>query len=149
MRCVGWCGLCYSNVKGRGNNRGHAQFRSRNANPTGWRKWCYMKKPDQGQSPAVAAKAERCKLTSSWTALWEQLTDVAWDDGSERRPSTLLLFFSDGVWKACLNDKESERTGWIAGHTLSELLSSLDKALAGNKVDWRAAKAYDARKQKK
>jgi hypothetical protein len=96
-----------------------------------------MKKPVVVDGISIAAPAERCKLTSGWKSLWDHLTETKWDDGSERTPSTLLVFYSDGCWKACLNDKSMGRTGWISSATLSGLLRTLDEALEAEKLDWR------------
>lgn len=71
-------------------------------------------------------------------AVMEYMTAREWPDGEERETSTLLLFVEDGVFKACLNDRENERGLWATSETLRGSIEALEARLRGGKADWRA-----------
>lgn len=99
----------------------------------------------QGQGPPAAADA----LGSQFPALVEYLTLAAWPDGSVRETATLLILGEDGMWKACINDRANERSGWLSGSTLAGLLASLEANLAEDRMEWRKHRPggkYKARK---
>jgi hypothetical protein len=81
-------------------------------------------------------------------ALWEYLTVTAWPDGTPRVPSSLTLFLADGLFKACLSDKEAERVCFVSGASLEALLASLEASLAQHKADWRPSREAAAKRRK-
>jgi hypothetical protein len=70
-------------------------------------------------------------------ALGEYLTLDRWDDDSDRRTSTLLLFCEAGRWTACLNDRECGRSAWASGETPEAALEALEDSLANDCAAWR------------
>src|SRR5678816_2203499 len=108
--CPGWCGFCYSNVKGRGRHKGHARYR---AAPTK-RRSDEMRKPvndrPAGDSDATLRIDTDGLLARRAPTVLQWLSDDRWDDGSARQPSTLLVFAEDGCLKACLNDRDGSRS---------------------------------------
>lgn len=73
--------------------------------------------------------------------LVQHLSDVLWDDGKPRTPSTLTVFVEDGRVKLALNDREASASLYVAGDSLKQALGSLEKALGGpGRPDWRAWK---------
>lgn len=91
--------------------------------------------PANGQGRPGAAGADT--LASQFPALVEYLTLATWPDGTARETATLLLLSEDGLWKACLNDRGNERSGWLSGSTLGGLLGSLEAHLAEDRMEWR------------
>jgi len=86
-------------------------------------------------NPTVAFKDD--DMEKKFPNLYAMLTDVTWEDGSQRRTSTLLFFVEDGTMKACLNDRDQGLTGWISADSLAGLLDALETALADDRLDWR------------
>lgn len=66
------------------------------------------------------------------------LSATVWEDGGERTPGTLTFFIEDGVWKACLNDRDGEASLYVTGATMMDCLASLEKRAGGGPGgDWR------------
>lgn len=80
-----------------------------------------------------------------YPALFEYLTLVVWEDGTARQTSTLLLFFEDGAWKACLNDRENARSAWASGGSPHQAIRALEDALGDDLVEWRRRKDKPSR----
>lgn len=81
--------------------------------------------------------------------LHDHLFDQTWDDGSSRETSTLLIFRDDGGWKACLNDRSMQRTAFICGASVQELLDAIEEGLAGDELDWRTKRPVTNQKPRK
>lgn len=69
--------------------------------------------------------------------LVEYLSTAAWEDGSPRELSTLLVFLDGHRWKVCLNDRATARVCFVSGADPEEALSNLEEGLAKDSVDWR------------
>lgn len=74
--------------------------------------------------------------------LFEYLTARTFEDGSERETSTLLIFASEGVWKACLNDRAEQRALWASGASYADAIAALESLLDSGAETWRAYKPY-------
>lgn len=89
---------------------------------------------------------------SDWPTLWptlvDYLTQEAWEDGSVRQTSTLLLFREEGCWKACLNDRAMERTAWCSGRSPEGLLQGLEDSLLTGSAEWRKKSVAGSGKRK-
>lgn len=96
-----------------------------------------MKKPGSGSSPTPLDGAALSDWTTLFPELWGHLSDPVWEGGEERRTSTLLLFWEEGLWKACLNDRALQRTAWSSGATPEGVLTSLEAGLADGMLEWR------------
>lgn len=77
------------------------------------------------------------QIQQRYPQLWEHLTAVAYDDGSRRETSTLLLFMQDGSLKGMLRDKDGERCLWVAARSLIGVLEALEGQLGDDMADWR------------
>lgn len=133
------CLLCLVNRRARGNYRGHWGYR-----PYRRRLRCemsqFVKRPvtpsgSSGDSDAGVSPAFRAKFP----ALVEFLTELAFEDGTPREPSTLLTFIEDGVWKLCLNDRALGRTLWVSGDTFTSTVESMERSLEDGTGCWRKA----------
>jgi hypothetical protein len=69
--------------------------------------------------------------------LWSELTTLVWEDGSERDPSSLTVFWQEGSLKGCLRDKGNERVTFVSGPYLESVLMLLDRGLSSGNLDWR------------
>jgi len=67
----------------------------------------------------------------------EFLTADTYPDGQIRKRSTLMVFVEDGTLKACLNDRDAERTLWRSGQSLEDVLLAIEVALVEPGTDWR------------
>lgn len=85
-------------------------------------------------SPTAATDKDFAK---THPALVEFMTLRRNDDGTPRQTSSLLIFCEDGVWKACLSERERELTLWAAGDTLAELLEAMEATLQSPAPQWR------------
>lgn len=79
-----------------------------------------------------------CAIMSTRPALGEYLTQCKYGDGSRRQTSTLLLFVEDGLLKACLHDRDLQRSLFVSGEDLDALLDRLESSLTSGTAEWRA-----------
>jgi len=77
------------------------------------------------------------------------LTQGEDDDGKERQVSTLLVFAEEGVWKACLSERDHDLTLWASAETFWGLLEALEGRLTESPVEWRKKKPYGQQGGKK
>jgi hypothetical protein len=144
---VGWCGECYSALRGRGSFKGHLRGDRRGRAET-LAKSMALKKPGPVERPAgVVGIGALDPQFMEMPCLWEYLTAEKWDDGSARQTSTLLFFVEDGRVKVCLNDRAAGRTAWATGTGFLDAMQSLEAALDGERVEWRKSSPGGARKR--
>jgi hypothetical protein len=70
-------------------------------------------------------------------------------DGSPRRPSSLTVFTEDGLFKACLNEKDLGLALYASGDTFPGALLALETRLHAPKVEWRRSAWQKGRGGKK
>lgn len=69
------------------------------------------------------------------------LCDDTWDDGGTRTPGSLTFYIEDGVWKACLNDRDASASLYVTGDNAVACMKSLESRLNGaTTADWRSWK---------
>jgi len=95
-----------------------------------------------GSSGARAA----CKTLEGFPTIWEYLTAMTFEDGSERQTSSLSVFVEDGVVKVALNDRAEQRSAYVTGDDLRAALKALEGQLGGAGADWRAWKVKGKKK---
>lgn len=135
-----WCGYCYANLKGRSCFSGHLKGRKGGGYATA-KRMALVKPSVAGGVVQGGGKSVESEFATLHTCLAEYLTSEAWEDGSARITSSLLIFVEGGLYKACLNDRALERTGWATGPSLEACLASLDAAIASDGIEWRKSKA--------
>jgi len=86
-------------------------------------------------NPTVAFKDD--DMEKKFPNLYAMLTDVTWEDGSQRRTSTLLFFVEDGTMKACLNDRACHRSAFFSGPSMPALLIVIEEKLLDDIVEWK------------
>lgn len=110
----------------------------------------YLRKPDPSAAgPSPTELPAGGSFAGTYPAVWEYLAMGAWDDGSPRERSTLLIMFQDGLVKLCLTDKALERACWTASDDLDDALAGLEGALAGGTAEWRKKPPYNPKGPKR
>lgn len=101
----------------------------------------YLQQPSKnGAAQTIASAVEVCDLATSWPAIFEHLTESAWESGVKRVTSTLMVFSEDGAIKLCLHDRAVARSAWVAGSSLTRALQLLENGLVAGSVEWRRDK---------
>lgn len=65
------------------------------------------------------------------------LTEQIKQNGQDRALGSLLFFWGDDVWKACLADRGEGRSVWGQGDSFEEAVSDIESRLKGGTADWR------------
>lgn len=87
--------------------------------------------------PGLGSGPAPCSIVPAGSALWDYLARDRYDNGDTRQRSTLLAFADEGLFKVCLNDRESERSLWASALTLQEAIQTLDALLDSPAAEWR------------
>lgn len=87
-------------------------------------------------------------FAKKYPLLLEFLTRELWEPGVPRQRGTLFLFCEDGVFKACLNDKDCDEVSFVTKPTFTALLDAVERGLANNTLDWRLSTQGKARRKK-
>lgn len=90
----------------------------------------------------VSASKEATTWATKHPALYEYMTSVTYPDGGQRKTSTLLLFWEDGIWKGCLKDRDAGRSLWVTAGSPQEVLSDLEATLQSDVAEWRKDKDW-------
>src|SRR5271166_763011 len=140
-----WCGYCYENLRRRANHSGHLGFRRPRRSVIHGEVNMPIDRPNgAGERPRGGDGADGGLFKQHFPLLWEYCTAESWSDGSPRVTASVLVFFEAGVFKCCLNDRASCRTGWSSGNTAEDALASIEGHLRANSMDWRKSKAPPA-----
>ena len=144
-----WCGECYAGRRGRSTTRGHYGYRPEII-VRGMSMAEFLKRHcPQSNAAASVGPTERCRWLQDHPALCEFLSLSFWEDGESRIPGTLLLCFGEGRWKCWINDRDSGRTAWLSGGTMTDLLDGLEARLQADNLDWRVAPGSNGKKKLK
>ena len=110
-----------------------------------------MKKPTESGKGLVRAAGAGFMVEEKarWPQLIEYLNAAAWDDGSPRETSTLMLLIEDGWLKVCLNDRAVGRSLWQSADTLMDALDALEDHLVAGTGEWRVKKPFGSTGRKK
>jgi hypothetical protein len=96
-----------------------------------------QKKAERRVSDPAGGGFVDAAFTASYPTLWMYLTQRRWDDGSERRTSTLTIF-ADGVAAKCLlKDRDAGLCLWVASESVLTLFEVLEAALCDGETEWR------------
>lgn len=106
---------------------------------------CRPRVVDSVTDPAIPA-AEDKDVEGLYPMLVEMVTARSYGDGSPRVPATLTIFAEMGVWKLCLNDKDTARTAWVSSPGLVSAIERLEAQLASDSCEWRKATVYAKKK---
>jgi len=111
-----------------------------------------LKKPSvaSGASSTTPTAASLGSWGKTYPTLCEFLSTQVWEDGSSRECGSVILFWDreGGLWKVCLNCKDTNRVAFVSGESPDDLLKALERALAGDKLDWRPARGGGGAKRR-
>jgi len=83
-----------------------------------------------------------------YPTLLEWLVTEQWEDGSERKTSTILVFGEEGRVKVRLADRETDKVLWVTAESVRKALASLEADLVGGTGEWRDQPQYTPGKRK-
>ncbi len=112
-----------------------------------WREWDeffydeVLKMLQKGDSRKVsgqsASSLDGGEWAGSFPGLWSHMTQVRWEDGSARQPSSLLIFEQDGMLKAMLRDKSAGLCLWVAARSVPDIFCALEGGIMDADTEWR------------
>lgn len=88
-------------------------------------------------SNTPAAPPIDSEFETRWPNLYAYMTQETWPEGGARATSTLLFFVERGELKACISDRDAQRSAFFTGSSFSSLFDTVESALEGGDVDWR------------
>ncbi len=134
------CHACSQNQKEKSNLREHLYWVPGNQIEWSYAMGTWIKKPDATSATQEGAVTLSKGDSEKYAALIEFLGLETYEDGSKRQTGTMTLFLDGSGLKACLNDRDTGRTGWATAESFTALLGLLERQLREAKVEWRAAK---------
>lgn len=90
-----------------------------------------------GVGQVVSVLPDDPAFLARYPVIWEYMTIDSYDDGKPRQRSTLLFVVEDGAWKCCLNDRDQQRSLWLAGGSFEAVLAVLEATLDDPRAIWR------------
>lgn len=102
----------------------------------------FLREASERASKAEAIRPEADLILKDRPALVEYLTVDRWPGGKARVTSTLMLCFAEDRFRACLNDRDGQRSVWVSGATLDACLDALEAGLQADVLEWRAMKPF-------
>ena len=146
MQCRLWskgspCYLCTLGAKGKAFYKGHRGYRCGMEIKNGRSRMALVRPTGNQAGSGGGGVLAGSDATILFPNVWEYLTGLAWEDGSARQTSTLLVFVEDGMCKMCINDRALGRKAWATGPTPEAAITSLESCLASGAVEWRLDKA--------
>lgn len=96
----------------------------------------------------LALDAGKDSPMGRFPTLLEWIVTEQWEDGSERKTSTLMIFGEEGRIKLRLADRETEKVLWVTAESVKKALASLEADLVGGTGEWRDQPTYTPQKRK-
>ena len=90
---------------------------------------------EDGSSPLEGVCVD--SLMEKLPALVEYLSVQVYEDGERRETSTLTLFWEDGLFKGCLNDRDQLKSCFLSSASLMDLLVRFESGLELDELEWR------------
>ena len=97
--------------------------------------------PGSGQSDCMPDP----EFQETFPAMSEFMTAPSYPDGSAREKATVSVFFEDGVFKACLNERDRGLVLFVSEAKFACLFEALELLLQGEHVPWRISKQVVAK----
>lgn len=101
--------------------------------------------PGSGQSESL----QDPDFQMTFPALSEFMTAPSYPDGSAREKATVSVFFEDGMFKACLNERDRGLVLFVSEAKFGCLFEALELLLQGEHVPWRISKQTAAKGSQK
>lgn len=65
------------------------------------------------------------------------LHDRKYDNGKPRMTGAMSIFTLNGVLKACINDRENNRTCFVEAASFGELIAKVEVAICDDGIEWK------------
>jgi hypothetical protein len=91
---------------------------------------------------ACSSSLGECELTTLYPTLAEFLWRAKWEDGASRSTGTITLMVDSGMYKAAVNDRDSELSAFVSGRNLTGLLEAIERGLTEGSLEWRTKRAF-------
>lgn len=143
-----YCWWCERNLSGKANWPGHLGWMD--TKEFYWSPYMgkWIKKPTPpvsgGNAEIPVSKGDKEK----YEALLEMMTETRYEDGTERKTSTITLFCDQDGLKACLSDRDANRTAWATAESFAALLATLERGIREDRLEWRTARPWTPQKGK-
>lgn len=96
----------------------------------------------------VAFAFEDPEMQSELPNLYDHIAQVAYEDGDKRQTSTLSLSQGDKGLKVFINDKNSNESICVTGHSWKDLWESVEAVLGDPDAHWRESPQWETKKKK-
>jgi hypothetical protein len=93
-------------------------------------------RPEERQE-AATNQVKDPEFEASYPVMFEFMTSEIYEDGQPRKPSSMTVFTSDGLFKAVLKDPDNARSMWASGDNFEELLGTMELLLDSDDSVWR------------
>lgn len=149
MACrFSWCGLCYENLRGRSNHKGHRGYRAERKREKIVALDASKRRVRPGPgAPSDVGLDRDDVIGNSREILFDFLVERVWSDGRPRQTASLLIFVDEGQWKACLNDRDSGSVAFVSSSSVGGLLDAISDGLRGDSLDWRRGRDQGKRRK--
>lgn len=99
-----------------------------------------MRKPESASSPTGEKPFDpkMCEVFEHYPKIAEFLTDTQYDDGTERKLSSLKITAQDGNMRVALDDHDLKQSIYTVGDDLLTCLQLMEGALQSDSVRWYA-----------
>lgn len=137
QRTTGFCCACYAQARGR--ERGHRKLTrvpEKVFDPFEESDMA-MKRPTNETAPSTGASLKDEVFEGFYPKLLSHLSETVWEDGKQRKTSTMLLMVENGRWKAFFHDRDAKRGFWVTAESWEWLLESLEAAVESSSTEWR------------
>lgn len=98
---------------------------------------------------AVTPEETDPTFAKAYPALAEFLSLETWDADTQRERGTLTIFYEQGLFKASINDRDSESVAFVSKGSFKALLDAIEKGLVTGTHDWRSWAKKGPQKGKK
>lgn len=142
----GWCGLCYANVRGRANYKGHCGYRVPRSRFWSYQDMAITRRSGPGGAASDTPMSQDCAFCKAYPGLAEFISKSRWEDGTDRTLGTIMLLCEEGRAKVWVNDKDAGLSCWVSGDTVTAALRAAEKAVVGSGGDWRRPPATGRRR---
>lgn len=103
----------------------------------------------EGELPGFdQPKYEDSSFEKKYPVLAEFMQRRLWDKDKLRTPGSLVIFCEEGLFKVCLNDKDSCSVAFVSKKSFQEALEAAERGLKEDKLDWRLTAAGKQKKVK-
>jgi len=83
------------------------------------------------------------EFEGNYPTLTLYMVQDSFDNGSLRRTSTLTVYFDNGCLTVVLNDRENNRSCFVASESVFSAFLELERLLCNDEADWKIRASYN------